>query len=211
MEYSRALFDAIVVENTLENTRWRLFSSSQFWDDIKNISMDQSGMGNVIMWRSETGRKGSASPWFTPHRTSTCHLDGTLCCFHLFLQRGGEINLAKEEKWDKNTHTHLPGWCNALKFQEHSRTIKHFCRTTYRALSVCACSQLCILRAVHARVAVCTCHSFTHEIDASSVIRSCSVAWRQFSSPALLLHASVIARPYYNTDFFCAVFNSEVV
>lgn len=37
---------------------------------------------------------------------------------------------------------------------------------------------------------VCTCHSFTQEIDASSVIRSCSAAWRQFSSPALLLHVS---------------------
>lgn len=123
--------------------------------------------------------------------------------FSFVLTERGEANLAKEKKKNKkNPPTHLPGWCNALKFQEHSRTIKHFCRTTYRALSVCACSQLRVLRAVHARVAVCTCHSFTKEVDASSVIRSCSAAWRQFSSPALLLRASLVARPYYNTDFF---------
>lgn len=50
---------------------------------------------------------------------------------------------------------------------------------------------------------VCTCHSFTQEIDASSVIRSCSAAWRQFSSAAVLLHASLLAHPcFFSLSFF---------
>lgn len=110
---------------------------------------------------------------------SKCHLLGTLCSF-ICSRKQGQTNLAK---------TQLAGWCNTVKFEEHSCTINHFCQTTYWAVCVPECLRMCTNQCQYFCVlytcgclCVCTCHWCTYEVDASSVVHSYSAARRQFSS-----------------------------
>lgn len=195
MEYSRALFDVIILENTPENTRWRLCSSSQFSDDIKNISMDPIRNGK---------RDYTATVWNRTERFcgTTIHSKQKIRVsfgqhaplFSFVLAEKGETNLVKKKK------KHAVDWLmqrieisgafthNKALPSDHLSSPECLCMLTTLCLACCACT--------------CTCHSFTQEIDASTVICSCSLAGRQFSSPALLLHTCLLACPYYNTDFF---------
>lgn len=111
--------------------------------------------------------------WFTINVESKCHLWCFICS-----RKQGQTNLAK---------TLLAGWCNTVKFEEHSCTINHFCQTTYWALCVPECAYVCksmsvFLCTVHVWVSVCVPATDSQEIDASSVVLSYSAAWRQFSS-----------------------------
>lgn len=116
---------------------------------------------------------------FTLNTRSKCHLHCIVCCF-ICSRKQGQTNLAK---------TQLPGWCNTVKFEEHSCTINHFCQTTYWAVCVpecfCACVHINVsifVYCTYVGVCVCTCRWCTYKIDASSVVHSYSAARRQFSS-----------------------------
>lgn len=129
--------------------------------------------------------------------------------FSFVLAGMGGTNLAKNTLGWLMQHTEISGAFahNKALLLDHLLSSECLCMFTTPCFACCAaCMGGC----------VCTCHSFTQEIDASSVICSCSAAWRQFSSAAVLLHASLLAHPSYNTDFFLSFFglvvlNSEVM